>query len=1023
MKRLPIIISTMWFVAASIMAQNQKQFIVADKNGNSPLVQSLIFQQQDANERFSWKAEGEAGGYQADRDIKDLLFIARANAELATVSSEDVTKILEDVSGKDGISVEAFISALHANPNVENAYSEDGSNLILKLRDSHAHVVYPLYEDTSLFPDYSPSQEMARRNDSVCFPNRGRAKDDGLGWNGKVAIFNHFQGMKGYHAQNDMVYQLEKYFEQQGYDVEYYGKNANPGYGSPDYEQMFNHTNLTNVIENSKDYKAILIFSHGFEANNSYLKRNGRTYFATCEKIDVSHGAEWYIYSKEENAYYHVYPVEGLNAHNDCIVYLGSCFGVPSEGFSTAADAFPQKNNTVFIGWQGANVVSQADALLTFYLMLYGGASLKKALSDSFQHDYKYLDSKKKSFHIPNNKTLAANDKSKKLGNGSDVDYSYDYFYDKYDDANLIAIEGNVNEFNDAYFLYHPYLKFSLEAVWPTNKSIPYQPANVDTKRNNRFLLHYSLKDIPEGLYLHRLDVLRTDEKWSPLKSKSREFLFFSGSLKENAAQNFISKEEIQTPAILDECGEQLDTITLSVGTDKAFAVDCYEGHILNSAILNEDIAKISFTGKSLTVTGISEGTTLMGIYDTDNKQLCMARIIVRAGDELIAYTSCPDDHHPHLIDLGLPSGTKWACCNVGASKPETRGEEYAWGETEYKNYCSLENYTLCPNGDVNSFPFYGDIAGTEYDVAHVKWGGKWQIPSMEHLKELVNVCSSEWTQNNGVNGRFFTGPNGGKIFLPAETNWGEYWSSNQITYGKCYSYTLEFDCYFAFDPDSRSSECYWGRLIRPIILSDDNVPTTDDSIISFADPKVKAVCVARWDTNGDGELSKAEASAVTSLDDAFKNNKDGITSFNELQYFTNLTSLGMGFTNCLSLISIIIPNSVLSFGAESFFCCRDLVSINIPNRVSSIRRAFVGCGSLTSITIPKSVKKISERAFQNCSKLKQVHSYIEEPFTIDSSVFDGISDDATLYVPAGCKAKYEATEGWNLFKNIVEME
>lgn len=54
--------------------------------------------------------------------------------------------------------------------------------------------------------------------------------------------------------------------------------------------------------------------------------------------------------------------------------------------------------------------------------------------------------------------------------------------------------------------------------------------------------------------------------------------------------------------------------------------------------------------------------------------------------DAPVAYTSCPDSHHPHLIDLGLPSGTKWACCNVGAQKPEDYGGYYAWGETAEKN-------------------------------------------------------------------------------------------------------------------------------------------------------------------------------------------------------------------------------------------------------------------------------------------------------------------------------------------------
>ena len=88
------------------------------------------------------------------------------------------------------------------------------------------------------------------------------------------------------------------------------------------------------------------------------------------------------------------------------------------------------------------------------------------------------------------------------------------------------------------------------------------------------------------------------------------------------------------------------------------------------------------------------------------------------------AYLSCPDNNHPHMIDLGLVSGKKWACCNVGAGGPTGTGNYYAWGETMAKMDYSIYTYK-CSDGTRASCHFLGnDIAGTCYDVAHVKWGG-----------------------------------------------------------------------------------------------------------------------------------------------------------------------------------------------------------------------------------------------------------------------------------------------------------
>ena len=133
------------------------------------------------------------------------------------------------------------------------------------------------------------------------------------------------------------------------------------------------------------------------------------------------------------------------------------------------------------------------------------------------------------------------------------------------------------------------------------------------------------------------------------------------------------------------------------------------------------------------------------------------------------SFTHCPDNNHPHAIDLGLPSGTKWACCNVGASSPEEYGGYYAWGETEEKSKYSEKNYKQGKKDRKQKYKGYEyDIAGTEYDVAYMKWGKNWWMPTINQLKELKEMCTWQWTEKRATKGLLLIGPNGNSIFLPA---------------------------------------------------------------------------------------------------------------------------------------------------------------------------------------------------------------------------------------------------------------
>jgi len=162
-------------------------------------------------------------------------------------------------------------------------------------------------------------------------------------------------------------------------------------------------------------------------------------------------------------------------------------------------------------------------------------------------------------------------------------------------------------------------------------------------------------------------------------------------------------------------------------------------------------------------------------------------------------YKTCPDNKHPHLIDLGLPSGTLWACCNVGASKPEDYGNYYAWGETKTKSIYSWETYKYGTSKD-NVIDIGTDIAGTQYDVATANWGAPWCMPSLTQIRELLYNTTYTETSQNGINGFRFTAVNGGVVFFPKAgyryddelcTNgrWSNYWSAtlNESDRGNAY--------------------------------------------------------------------------------------------------------------------------------------------------------------------------------------------------------------------------------------------
>ena len=195
-------------------------------------------------------------------------------------------------------------------------------------------------------------------------------------------------------------------------------------------------------------------------------------------------------------------------------------------------------------------------------------------------------------------------------------------------------------------------------------------------------------------------------------------------------------------------------------------------------------------------------------------------------------------------VDLGLPSGTLWATCNVGASSPEGYGDYFAWGEIHPKDYYDWTTYLYCIGTEYNLTKYCNDSScgyngftdnltslQLSDDAARANWGAHWRMPTLEEWQELYQNTTGIWTTQNGVYGRLLTAANGKCLFLPAAGDRylssldyagsdGNYWSTllsdldTAWAYGFCFSSRVH--CDGVISDIARQA----GQSIRPVLSS-----------------------------------------------------------------------------------------------------------------------------------------------------------------------------------------------------------
>lgn len=227
-----------------------------------------------------------------------------------------------------------------------------------------------------------------------------------------------------------------------------------------------------------------------------------------------------------------------------------------------------------------------------------------------------------------------------------------------------------------------------------------------------------------------------------------------------------------------------------------------------------------------------------------ESDSLILPNVSLMGGD-IVKFNPLPSYIHTdyEYVDLGLPSGLKWAKCNIGAEKETDCGLYFAWGETVgYKDVSSgksfsEEDYTWYRKNEsetsitkYNNSSSYGTVDNLTTlepsdDSATVNMSSLWRIPTKEEYEELLNNTTNTWEEIEGINGLMFTGNNGNTLFLPAAgvcelgavqvvNSYGYYWSSSLSS-----DEPMNGSCLFFAPEGSGMMDCprYYGLGIRAV--------------------------------------------------------------------------------------------------------------------------------------------------------------------------------------------------------------
>lgn len=268
---------------------------------------------------------------------------------------------------------------------------------------------------------------------------------------------------------------------------------------------------------------------------------------------------------------------------------------------------------------------------------------------------------------------------------------------------------------------------------------------------------------------------------------------------------------------------ETKPAITMASGASTSVTLNCGSGVQLSESTATEFILALPpvlfSNGFTVTVTDSDSKTYTV---DTD-KANTVHRSSLLVMPEVTLGNSDPEESDNRWVDLGL--SVLWATCNVGAASPEIYGGYYGWGETEEKYTYTWQSYKFYDYWS-DSFNFIGyEISGTQYDVAHVKWGDGARMPTLNEVQELINNCTFISGTINGIKGAYVKGSNGNSIFLTNtgfrrgtandEGNFGYYWSGShhkELNYMDSYCINGNGNGYY-----SKYDGRHFGRAVRPV--------------------------------------------------------------------------------------------------------------------------------------------------------------------------------------------------------------